>query len=53
MASILPNPPLDEPYGRVWQFGDCEFDEVRYELRVRDKVVDLEGSRWKCCTSYC
>src|SRR4030088_3468707 len=43
MASILPNPPLDEPCGRVWQFGDCEFDELRYELRVRDKVVDLEG----------
>jgi DNA-binding winged helix-turn-helix (wHTH) protein/TolB-like protein len=42
MASILPNPPDDEPYGRVWQFGDCEFDELRYELRVHDKVVDLE-----------
>lgn len=43
MASILPNPAHDESYGRVWQFGECEFDELRYELRVRDKVVDLEG----------
>jgi DNA-binding winged helix-turn-helix (wHTH) protein/TolB-like protein len=43
MASILPNPPYEEPYGRVWQFGECEFDELRYELRVCDKVVDLEG----------
>jgi DNA-binding winged helix-turn-helix (wHTH) protein/TolB-like protein len=43
MASILPNPPRDEPLGRVWHFGECEFDELRYELRVRDRVVDLEG----------
>ena len=43
MASILPNPRREEPYGRVWQFGECEFDELRYELRVCDKVVDLEG----------
>lgn len=43
MASILPNPPRDEPLGRVWYFGECEFDELRYELRVRDRVVDLEG----------
>jgi DNA-binding winged helix-turn-helix (wHTH) protein/TolB-like protein len=43
MASILPNPPRDEPLGRVWQFGECEFDELRYELRVRNRVVDLEA----------
>src|SRR5260221_14332378 len=43
MASILPNPAHEESYGRVWQFGECEFDELRYELRVRDTVVDLEG----------
>ena len=43
MVSILPNPPHEQPYGRVWQFGECEFDELRYELRVCDKVVDLEG----------
>src|ERR1700739_2521947 len=43
MASILPNPPHEESYGRVWQFGKCEFDELRFELRVRDRVVDLEG----------
>src|SRR5712672_2235628 len=43
MASILPNPAHEESYGRVWQFGECEFDELRYELRVRNTVVDLEG----------
>jgi len=43
MASILPNPAHEESYGRVWQFGECEFDELRYELRVRSTVVDLEG----------
>ena len=43
MASILPNPPHEESYGRVWQFGECEFDELRYELRVCGKVVELEG----------
>ena len=26
----------------TWQFGACEFDELRYELRVQDRVVDLE-----------
>ena len=43
MASVLPNPPLDEPFGRMWQFAECEFDELRHELRVRNRVVDLEG----------
>src|SRR5260370_13250157 len=43
MASILPNPAHEESYGRVWQFGECEFDELRYELRVRNTVVDLES----------
>src|SRR5882762_491455 len=43
MASILPNPAHEESYRRVWQFGECEFDELRYELRVRNTVVDLEG----------
>jgi DNA-binding winged helix-turn-helix (wHTH) protein/TolB-like protein len=27
----------------VWHFGECSFDELRYELRVRDKVVELEA----------
>lgn len=43
MASILPNIPHEETPGRVWQFGRCEFDELRYELRVDDAIVDLEG----------
>jgi DNA-binding winged helix-turn-helix (wHTH) protein/TolB-like protein len=28
---------------RVWQFGECKFDELRHELRVRGQVVDIEG----------
>src|SRR5258708_16834543 len=43
MALILPNAAHEESYGRLWQFGECEFDELRYELRVRNTVVDLEG----------
>src|SRR5260370_16295728 len=43
MASILPNPGHEEYYGRGWKVGECEFDELRYELRVRNTVVDLEG----------
>jgi DNA-binding winged helix-turn-helix (wHTH) protein/TolB-like protein len=27
----------------VWQFGGCEFHELRYELRVRNQVVEIEG----------
>jgi DNA-binding winged helix-turn-helix (wHTH) protein/TolB-like protein len=34
--------PTFEPNRQVWQFADCEFDELRYELRVSGKVVDLE-----------
>jgi DNA-binding winged helix-turn-helix (wHTH) protein/TolB-like protein len=43
MASILPNLPHEESYGRVWRFADCEFDELRSELCVGDRVVELEG----------
>lgn len=41
--STAPKPTHDEFRGRVWHFGECSFDEVRYELRVRDKVVELEA----------
>jgi DNA-binding winged helix-turn-helix (wHTH) protein len=27
---------------RCWAFGDCEFDELRRELRVNGKVIELE-----------
>src|SRR5690242_18378564 len=43
MASIVPNPPPDEPLSRVWQFGECRFDELRHELRVGEKIVEVEG----------
>lgn len=29
--------------GRVWRFANCEFDERRRELRVRDAPVELES----------
>ena len=28
--------------GRIWSFGDCEFDDSRLELRVHGVPVDLE-----------
>lgn len=31
-----------ERAGRLWQFADCEFDELCLELRVEGKPVDLE-----------
>jgi DNA-binding winged helix-turn-helix (wHTH) protein/TolB-like protein len=34
--------PTSEPDRHVWQFEDCEFDELRYELRVSGQVVELE-----------
>jgi DNA-binding winged helix-turn-helix (wHTH) protein/TolB-like protein len=43
MSSFLPKSPSEEPHRRVWQFGECEFDEARYELRVRNERVDLES----------
>jgi DNA-binding winged helix-turn-helix (wHTH) protein/TolB-like protein len=42
MASS-PNPTHEESRGRVWQFADCEFDELRHELRVHGQTVELEG----------
>jgi DNA-binding winged helix-turn-helix (wHTH) protein len=29
--------------GRRWRFANCEFDELRHELRVDGKHVDLES----------
>jgi DNA-binding winged helix-turn-helix (wHTH) protein/TolB-like protein len=43
MASILPNPAHQEFGGRVWHFAGCEFDELRYQLRVRNELVDIEA----------
>jgi DNA-binding winged helix-turn-helix (wHTH) protein/TolB-like protein len=47
MASTAPKPAREEFRGRVWQFGECSFDELRYELRVRGKVVELEAKPLK------
>jgi DNA-binding winged helix-turn-helix (wHTH) protein/TolB-like protein len=43
MTSAAFKPTPDEFRGRVWQFGECSFDELRYELRVGGKVVELES----------
>lgn len=39
------NGKLTEPAAsaaRLWRFGECEFDELRFELRVRGGPVELE-----------
>lgn len=33
---------VDETSGRLWRFSDYEFDELRRELRVKGKPVELE-----------
>jgi DNA-binding winged helix-turn-helix (wHTH) protein/serine/threonine protein kinase len=32
----------DRHSGRIWRFGDCEFDEPRRDLRVRGVTVNVE-----------
>lgn len=32
--------------GHVWRFAECEVDELRRELRVGGKVVDVEAKPW-------
>jgi DNA-binding winged helix-turn-helix (wHTH) protein/serine/threonine protein kinase len=32
-----------EAAGRLWRFGDCEFDELRRDLRVRGVSAELES----------
>ncbi len=32
-----------EASGHVWRFGQCEFDELRRELRVAGRLVNIEG----------
>ena len=34
---------VQESSGRAWRFADHEFDELRRELRVRGKPVELEA----------
>ena len=43
MASIPAKPPQETSRGRVWYFAECAFHEVRYELRVRGNIVELEA----------
>jgi eukaryotic-like serine/threonine-protein kinase len=34
---------LEESGARLWRFAECEFDELRRELRVKGKPVELEA----------
>lgn len=34
---------VEENTGRLWRFADCEFDELRRELRVKGKPIELES----------
>lgn len=43
MASSVHKPAFDASRPRVWHFGDCSFDEIRCELRVGGRVVELEA----------
>lgn len=47
---MQPNPPTGQVQpvsGHVWRFAHCEFDELRRELRVGGKVVDVEVKPWE------
>jgi serine/threonine protein kinase/DNA-binding winged helix-turn-helix (wHTH) protein len=33
--------------GHVWRFADCELDELRRELRVRGRAVEIEAKPWE------
>ena len=33
--------------GHVWRFADCELDELRRELRVRGRTVEIEAKPWE------
>ena len=41
MASSRETPSQSTPRD-LWRFADCEFDDLRYELKVRGRAVDLE-----------
>src|SRR5437660_1953715 len=34
---------VEETTGRLWRFADYEFDELRRELRIKGKAVELES----------
>src|SRR5215210_1343003 len=33
--------------GHVWRFADCELDELRRELRVQGRAVEIEAKPWE------
>src|SRR3954468_17089054 len=43
MASDTLHTRTDRVARLVWRFGPCEFDELRYELRVKGVAVELES----------
>jgi len=40
--SAFPETHPENAQGRLWRFADCEFDDLRFELRVRGQAVELE-----------
>ncbi len=40
--SAFPETHSENAQGRLWRFADCEFDDLRFELRVRGQAVELE-----------
>ncbi len=43
MASSVSQTASSPSRGRVWKFGECQFDELNYQLTVRHRVVDIES----------
>src|ERR1700727_1384500 len=43
MSLLGPAVAARETAGRVWLFANCEFDELRRELRVNGRRVELES----------
>lgn len=40
--SVSPEKQPQSAHQDLWRFADCEFDDLRFELKVRRKVVELE-----------
>jgi len=37
-----PESPSQTGHRDLWQFADCEFDDLRFQLKVRGQTVELE-----------
>ena len=43
MSSSAPAAPVGSVQARVWRFSNCQFDELRRELRVGGALVEMEA----------